>query len=56
MSAFDYNEKDDVVDAIRRLAESERNDGKTTREIITSILGTVNYSIDSVLYIIEQTK
>jgi hypothetical protein len=50
MSAFDLNEKDDVVEAIKNLAEFESNRGKTPREILQSIMEAVNYSIDSVMY------
>lgn len=54
MSAFDFREKDNVIDAIVELAMAEENNGKTTREIIVSILEAVNYGIDTALSEQEQ--
>jgi hypothetical protein len=54
LSAFDFREKDNVIDAIVELAMAEENNGKTTREIIVSILEAVNYGIDTALSEQEQ--
>lgn len=50
MSAFGDYIKDNVVDAIVELAESEKQKGKTTREIIQSINEVMTYGVDTVLF------
>jgi hypothetical protein len=54
MSAFGNFEKDEVVEAIKALAKSELEKGKTPREIITSIMEATTYGIDSVMFELNQ--
>lgn len=48
-SAFDFREKDDVIDAIVELSEVEQSRGKTKQETVASILEAVTYGINQVL-------
>lgn len=50
MSAFDNYDKDNVVDAIESLARAEQESGATPREIVESIMKTVSYGLDRVMY------
>lgn len=50
MSAFGFHPKDEVVSAIEELAKEERLRGKTTRQIVESIMEATAYGIDAVLY------
>lgn len=54
MSAFGNFEKDEVVEAIKALAISEREKGKTPREIVTSIMEAVTYGLDTVMSDLNQ--
>lgn len=50
MSAFDFFEKDEVVESIKTLAKEEKNRGKETPEIVNSIMEAVNYGLTEVLW------
>ena len=54
MSAFGNYEKDEVVEAIKALAKSEREKGKTPREVVTSIMEAVTYGIDTIMFEMNQ--
>lgn len=53
MSAFGFYEKDEVVDAIKLLAEAEAAKGKTVRAVVESVMVAVTYGLDHALYNIE---
>ncbi len=50
MSAFEFYEKDEVVEAIRVLAVELTKQGKTPREAVASIMEAVSYGIDIVMF------
>jgi len=56
MSAFDNYEKDEIVEAIKLLAEKEFLLNKTPREIIASIMEATTYGINDVLYGLRHQK
>lgn len=56
MSAFGNYEKDNIVDAIKLLAEKEFELNKTPREIIASIMEATSYGINDALYGLRHMK
>lgn len=54
MSAFGNHDKDEVVEAIKTLAKSEHEKGKTPREVVTSIMEAVTYGLDSAMFDLNQ--
>ena len=53
MSAFGFYEKDSVVDSIETLALHELKKGKSSHEIVESIMEAVKYGMDMALYRVE---
>tara|TARA_R110000868_G_scaffold25358_1_gene98840 strand:+ start:108 stop:287 length:180 start_codon:yes stop_codon:yes gene_type:complete len=53
MSAFGFYEKDSVVDAIEILALHELKVGKSSREIVESIMEAVKYGMDMAFFRVE---
>jgi len=56
MSAFGFDPKDAVVEAILDLAREEKLRGKSLREAVESIMEATTYGIHSVLYELDAKK
>lgn len=56
MSAFGWTPKDEVVDAIERLAEEETMLGRSPREIVESIMEATMCGINQALFKLKDKK